>query len=120
MRWRCGFVVLSPVWVLASVLSATSHDEWANGQPVPAWIKAACCGPADAHRLRPDQVHDMGEYYQVDGYSKQIAKFMLVDGHRVPAYNVIPSQDGSYWLFYRDQITGGQSDPFCFFVPMDF
>ena len=86
---------------------AEAHDVWSNGQPVPGWVKAACCGPEDVHHLRPDQVHRISDYYEVDGYQ-----------YRIPIQKALPSQDGDYWIFYRDNIGGPQSGVFCFFVPM--
>jgi hypothetical protein len=65
---------------------------------------------ADAHHLRPDQVHRVfDDYYEVDGYH-----------HRVPVSQTLPSRDGDYWIFYRDDRSDGQSGIYCFFVPMDF
>jgi hypothetical protein len=32
----------------------------------------------------------------------------------------LPSQDGDYWIFYRDDGASGQSGVYCFFVPMAF
>ena len=59
---------------------------------MPTWVKASCCGPDDAHHLRPDQVHRVSDdYYMVDGYR-----------YRIPARDALPSQDGDYWIFYRD------------------
>jgi len=47
--------------------------------------------------------------YVVEGYHEPLAaKFAL------------PSQDGEYWIFYRDNLDGSQSAVFCFFVPMNF
>ena len=112
---------LSVAAFIALAAPAGAHDQWANGQPIPDWIKSSCCGPADAHQLRPDQVHDMGDYYLVDGYSRQIAKYVISGEKWEPASNIIPSQDGYYWIFYRvlsDGVT--QSNVYCFFVPMDF
>ena len=111
----------------AQVWSPTlAHDYWANGKGVPEWVKNACCGPADAHHLRPDQVHRSENYYYVDGYSS-----------RIPAGKALPSEDGDYWIFYTDaglqcapvigdgasqkcRLVDQQSDVYCFFVPMDF
>jgi hypothetical protein len=94
---------------LVSCGAAQAHDVWANGRVVPAWVKAACCGPEDVHHLRPDQVHRVSDdYYMVDGYN-----------NRIPARAALPSQDGDYWIFYKDD-AGGQSGVYCFFVPMDF
>jgi hypothetical protein len=103
-----------------------AHDYWANGKALPEWVKNACCGPADAHHLRPDQVHRSENYYYVDGYSS-----------RIPAGKALPSEDGDYWIFYTDaglqcdpvigdgasqkcRLVDQQSDVYCFFVPMDF
>jgi hypothetical protein len=119
---------------------AAAHNEWADGKAIPDWIKAACCGPADAHHLRPDQVHDEGDYYVVDGYAggPQNGKiYKTIDsgnGRSASNPSIIPSQDGEYWIFYRDggqqcdrAIAGAsictvaiQSNIYCFFVPMDF
>ena len=92
------------------VAPALAHDQWADGKAIPGWVKSACCGPADAHHLRPDQVHRVSdEYYTVDGYVR-----------RIPVRQALPSQDGDYWIFYRDDASGRQSGVYCFFVPMDF
>jgi hypothetical protein len=54
------------------------------------------------HRISDD-------YYSVDGYVR-----------RIPVGQALPSQDGDYWIFYRDDGSGIQSGVYCFFVPMDF
>jgi len=90
--------------------SSQAHDVWADASIVPPWVKAACCGPDDVHHLRPDQVHRISDdYYTVDGYR-----------YRIPAKDALPSQDGDYWIFYRDGQGGNQSMVYCFFVPMNF
>ncbi len=97
---------------------AQAHDVWANGQKVPDWVKSTCCGPADVHHLRPDQVQGPmkganGEWvYLVEGYPEPI-----------PAERALPSQDGDFWVFYkkdRDEHTGKEyfSSVYCFFVPL--
>ena len=87
-----------------------AHDVWSDGRPVPQWVKASCCGPEDVHHLRPDQVHRISDdYYMVDGYS-----------NRIPVRVALPSQDGDYWVFYRNNANGSQSTVYCFFVPMAF
>ncbi len=83
-----------------------AHERWASGDPVPAWVKAQCCGPADAHRLTAGQVHLTPEGYRVDGYSRAIKQDRL-----------LPSPDGSWWVFYRDYDDGSQSTVYCFFGP---
>jgi len=106
---------------------ALAHDQWSNGDKVPAWVKASCCGAADAHHLRPEQVHDMGDWYEVDGY--------YANGGKISHKIALPSQDGEYWIFYADYPGGkscspyagcsptmkaSQSNVYCFFVPMAF
>jgi hypothetical protein len=52
-----------------SASGAEAHDYWSDGKRIPDWVKASCCGPADAHHLRPEQVHRASDnYYTVDGY----------------------------------------------------
>ena len=109
MSWSVVKRLLVIAFSLVHVHLAHAHDVWVNATPVPAWIKAACCGPADAHHLTPDQVHRSDDYYQVDGYHVPI-----------PAKFALPSQDGDYWIFYRQGNDGFQSGVYCFFVPMEF
>jgi hypothetical protein len=108
-------------------------------------VKTSCCGPADAHHIRPDQVHKVSGF-QAKKLRPKYADFIdsyqdyyIVDVYHRPIYangpNVIPSQDGDYWLFYNEggkqcwNQPGGdgsrcyeqpQSDVYCFFVPMVF
>jgi hypothetical protein len=101
---------LAAAAILLYCVPASAHDVWANGTPVPAWIKRACCGPADAHHLQPDQVHRVADaYYLVDGYFRPI-----------PISDALPSEDGEYWIFYKSNKSGSQTGVFCFFVPMNF
>ncbi len=103
-------VMVSVPILLLSLGAAEAHDVWANGTPIPKWAKDSCCGLADAHHLRPDQVHRVSdEYYEVDGYYRRVA-----------VADALPSQDGEYWIFYKDNPSGSQTGVFCFFVPMDF
>ena len=59
------------------------------------------CGPDQVHRISNDD-------YSVDGYVRHI-----------PVGQALPSQDGDYWIFYRDD---GErpTGVYCFFVPMAF
>lgn len=85
---------------------AVAHDQWANGEPVPSWVKLACCGPDDVHHLRPDQVRIQGENYIVEGYPSPI-----------PVSAAQPSPDGEYWIFYRTLANGDKTRVYCFFIP---
>lgn len=86
---------------------ARAHDVWADGSAVPAWIKDACCGPEDVHRLGPDQVHRVDGGYRIDGYP-----------YVIPESRLLPSQDGNWWAFYRGSDGGELSSVYCFFGPM--
>ena len=94
--------MIARIAVLLFALSAggaDAHDYWSDGKAIPDWVKASCCGPADAHHLRPEQVHRISDdYYSVDGYIR-----------RIPVGQALPSQDGDYWIFYRDDGANGQS-----------
>lgn len=98
-------LVLALGWALMLVGPAAPHDQWANGEPVPAWVKKACCGPEDVHHLRPEQVHQMSDGYHVDGYHAVI-----------PYTTALPSPDGDFWIFYRNFQDGSQSNVYCFFA----
>jgi hypothetical protein len=103
-----------PVVALAASLplyltAANAHEYWATGQPVPEWVKTECCGPKDAHHLRPDQVRrNAAGDYVVDIYPDPI-----------PAGTALPSQDGDYWLFFYHDY-GFYGGVRCFFVPALF
>jgi hypothetical protein len=90
----CGLVGL-----LLATTSVRAHDQWANGKPIPDWVKQTCCAEGyqtiddrRVHRLMGrDPVTDKWGLlgYQVDGF-----------------YNVVPverrfdSEDGLTWIFY--------------------
>jgi len=86
---------------------ALAHDYWANGAPVPAWVKARCCGPTDVHHLRAGAVHILADGYHIDGLKTV-----------VPFERALPSQDGDYWGFWNPL---SEPDPqiFCFFAPVN-
>jgi len=92
---------------------AHAHNYWANGKKVPDWVKGACCGPADVHKLTMSNVHSAPwneDYLIVDGYKEPIRKA-----------TALPSEDGFVWIFYKDDVNtpSGQSAVYCLFVPMD-
>ena len=68
--------MIAQIAVLLFALSASgadAHDYWSDGKTIPDWVKSSCCGPADAHHLRPEQVHRISDdYYSVDGYIRRI------------------------------------------------
>ena len=98
MKWFAALLLLSS--------PASAHDRWADGSPVPAWVKTACCGPEDVHHLRPEQVRLTPEGYWVEGYPEVI-----------PVGKALPSADGDYWIFYKELGAGMFSSVYCFFTP---
>ena len=96
--------------ILAAILAASpalAHDFWSNGEPVPAWVKSYCCGPADVHRLKPSAVHAMVDGYHIDGIKNVI-----------PMDKAMPSPDGEYWAFFRDNPGDDEPYIFCFYAPL--
>lgn len=86
-----------------------AHDVWADGNSVPPWVKASCCGPEDVHHLTSAQVHAMHDGWHVEGYPDVL-----------PYGKELPSQDGDYWIFYRVNGSGenrSYSPVYCFFAP---
>ena len=109
-RVLAAFVAVSVVVAMmfwAALTSAKAHDVWANGGPVPEWVKRHCCGPEDVHHLIPSEVHMTPDGYVIDGYN----------GPPVPFAVALPSQDGDYWAFWGVQPDGTQTVIFCFFAP---
>ena len=91
--------------VLLLTTPASAHDFWTNGEPVPPWVKSACCGPEDVHHLKPGAVHLMPDGYHIDGID-------IV----VPEARALPSPDGDYWAFWNPAY---EPKPliYCLFVP---
>ena len=102
MRAITGLLVL---WGCLASAPALAHRLWADGTPVPDWVQNACCGPSDVHHLTPDQVSLTPGGYRIRGIARL-----------VPFSKTLPSQDGEYWIFYRDYPDGTQY-VFCFFAP---
>lgn len=97
--------ILAIAVLAVTVGGAHGHERWANGEPVPAWAKRACCGPTDVHHLRPEQVHQQQDGFHVDGLSEV-----------VPYAKALPSPDGEYWGFWHTYSDGSTSSPYCFFA----
>jgi len=100
------FWLAGAIWFAGSSMRTIAHERWADGTPVPAWIKAACCGVADAHRLTVGQIKHVDGGWLIEGYN-----------YLVPDDRVAPSQDEFVWIFYRSYGDGVQSRPFCVFIP---
>ena len=97
-------VLVALAFLLALVFPAHAHDKWADGTAVPAWVKASCCGPNDAHMDPRLGRTETG--YRVDDLLNV-----------VPFDRVLPSQDGHVWAFYNPD-SGPGALVFCLFIPM--
>jgi hypothetical protein len=66
-----------------TIESASAHDKSCDGNPVPGAIKLNCCGKADEHQLKPEQISrgPDGEYIvSVENYT-----FVIQQARRCPA-----------------------------------
>lgn len=90
---------------LIATTPAIAHDAWSTGEEVPAWVKADCCGKADAHHIKFSSIHVTNGGYKIDGLNIVI-----------PFSRALPSQDGEAWGFWS-----AYSEPttlvYCFFYP---
>lgn len=101
-----GRIITALLVLLTGLGMARAHDRWADGSPVPAWVKSFCCGPADVHHYAYSEVKVTPE------------GLMLPDYHKpVPLSRALPSEDGDYWAFFITYANGEQSEIYCLFVP---
>lgn len=85
--------------------TASAHDFWSNGEPVPAWVKSSCCGTSDAHHIAASALHIVAGGYRIDGLEVVI-----------PFDKALPSVDGEIWGFWSPY--SEPSPPiYCLFVP---
>ncbi len=110
MKTLALLVLTLLVLVIFGASPSQAHQTWGNGLPVPEWVSRSCCGPADAHRLTPDQVRRVENGYVIQGYPN-----IIYDAQ------VLPSEDGEYWAFYAvfKDSDGVQAftSVYCFFAP---
>lgn len=97
-------VLLFLLW--AGAQPAHAHDMWANGFPVPAFVKSACCGPEDVHRYLPGSIFLDNKGWHIPGYNQP-----------VPADHVtFPSADGYEYAFFKTYPDGSQTQVYCIFL----
>ena len=61
--------------------NSQAHEVWADGNPVPQWVKGFCCGVADAHRLTVKQIRRIENGWAVDGFESQVFCFFIPQGY---------------------------------------
>ena len=97
---------------------------------VPKWIRSACCGPADVHRLAMGQVRevDAAEALRLRPNAnkdavKQRDTYYVIDDYDFPFNSKSPSinpygvssRDQYVWAFYREGHPA--SGMICLFIP---
>ena len=117
--------VLATIAVMALVAMtigrASAHDKGCDGDPVPATIKLNCCGAADEHRLKPEQISRGPN----DEYFVSFEGYVFV----IPANKALPSSDRCSHIFFPNiwvndgahQIRDPKPpDVYCFLTPLGF
>ena len=99
------FVLCLTALLLGFWARAEAHDRWENGDPVPQWVRSACCGPNDVHHIPNEDIRIMADGYHINGLTTVI-----------PFRSVLSSPDNTYWGFWRP-IEEPAPYIFCFFAP---
>ena len=101
-----------------AVESASAHDNGCDGDPVPVAIKLDCCGRADEHRLKPEQISRGPN----DEYIVSFEGYLFV----IPADKALPSNDHCSHIFFSNVwVNNSGRDPrtpdvYCLLTPLDF
>ena len=124
-----ALICCSWAWAVVAVLAfamtmegASAHDKGCDGSSVPAGIKLGCCGKADEHQLKPEQIRrgPNNEYIvNFQGYT-----FVI------PADKALPSNDHCSHIFFFENVwmmyginqsrSPGTPNVYCFLTPLDF
>ncbi|MBV9286811.1 MAG: hypothetical protein JO288_03145 [Hyphomicrobiales bacterium] len=120
LPWVCAVIgVLA--FAAMTIESASAHDKGCDGNPVPRAIKLDCCGEADEHQLKPEQISRGPN----DEYIVSFGRYTFV----IPADNALPSNDPCSHIFFENvwAIAGGKQvrfpgtpNVYCFLTPLDF
>ena len=98
---RIAFFFAAVWYVLLA--PATAHDVGCKGIPVEPAVKSGCCGVADALQVPPESVRQEANgvwHIAIDGADHEIR-----DTNGAPL-EMLPSNDGCYWIWYRRQNVG--------------
>jgi hypothetical protein len=104
-----------------TIESATAHDKGCDANPVPKAIKLDCCGKADEHQLKPEQITRGPN----DEYIVSVERYTFV----IPADKALPSNDPCSHIFFENvwAVAGGNQmrfpgtpNVYCFLTPLDF
>ena len=47
----------SLVGLLLATTSASAHQQWSNGKPIPDWVKQVCCADDEGHQIDARRMH---------------------------------------------------------------
>jgi hypothetical protein len=115
---------VSPLLVLAvglvastamTIERASAHDRSCDGNPVPERIKLDCCGKADEHQLKPEQIRRGPN----DEYIVSFGGYTFV----IPADKALPSSDPCSHIFFENggkPIRSRAPNVYCFLTPLNF
>jgi hypothetical protein len=118
---RFWAVIAVLAFAAVAIESASAHDKGCDGNPVPVAIKLDCCGQADEHRLKPEQITRGPN----DEYIVSFERYTFV----IPADKALPSNDHCSHIFFENvwTIAGGNQmrfpgtpNVYCFLTPLDF
>jgi len=104
----CRAVVLFVLWSTVS----WGHDLGCDGKPVPADVKASCCGQADAHQINAADVREDSN-----------GDFVVTIGSRSHVFKqteTLPSSDGCYLVWYSLEWREKRATPgdwYCLRIP---
>ena len=119
-------VLVLPIGLVAftamAIEGASAHDKGCDGNPVLGRIKLDCCGEAEEHQLKPEQISRGPN----DEYIVSFEGYTFV----IPADKALPSNDPCSHIFFPNmwvETYGGNQvrDPRtpnirCFLTPLDF
>ena len=120
-RVHVGIVPAALLAFAAMTKDASAHDKGCDGSPLPVAIKMDCCGKADEHQLKPEQIRRGPN----DEYIVSFEDYTFV----IPADKALPSNDHCSHIFFENMwmIAGatvvrypGTPDVICFLTPLDF
>jgi hypothetical protein len=124
-----GYFLPLPMPVTGIVFDPAAYADPYTGA-IPEWIRSACCGPADVHRLAIGQVQEVDAAWALrlrpnankDAIRQRDTYYVIEDydyplDSRSPSVNSygVSSRDQYVWAFYRDGHP--PSGMFCLFIP---
>jgi hypothetical protein len=117
-----GTVIAVLAFATIAAQSASAHEKSCDGNPVPGRIKLDCCGGAEEHQLKPEQISRGAN----DEYIVVFENYTFV----IPVDQALPSNDPCSHIFFPNMWVnddGGNQvrDPrtpsvYCFLRPLDF